>query len=79
MEQDFLGALTGTGTVEVLVENDGQEGQVEVVVELEDNHGEVVTREIESIHMEEGEQRRISVDVEVTEEVEAYEVEARAG
>lgn len=79
MDQGFLDSLTGSASVDVLVENTGQDGDVEVVVELEDNQGNTLTREIESTHMNEDAQETVTVDLDGSSAAESYHVEARAG
>lgn len=74
-EQGFGGALSGTGTVQVVFKNRGDEGDVEVVVTLLDESRTVLNRERETVTVRAGERRRVDMEVSVPDGTERYRAE----
>ncbi|MFP8954541.1 hypothetical protein ACLI4Z_16465 [Natrialbaceae archaeon A-arb3/5] len=76
--QSFSGAISGTGEIGVALVNEGQSGEVEIEVVLEDDGGTVLGRETQQITMDEDEQRQETISVDIPDGTERYRVEAEA-
>ncbi|KDE57930.1 hypothetical protein EL22_08315 [Halostagnicola sp. A56] len=77
-DQSISGAFSGTMDIEVLVENGGRSGDIQITITFEDDEGTVVGRETREITMDSNESRRVTVSVDVPEDADVYTVEADA-
>lgn len=64
--QGFTGAFTSTAKIEVLVKNNGSEGEVQVTVRAENNAGTVVSRSTKTVFMAADERRRVTIRIDAS-------------
>ena len=67
-----LSALVGIREFQITVVNEGSAGDVVVTLELLDDTETVLGKYSEEVYMKEGERRRVTMKVEVPEDMESY-------
>lgn len=78
MEQDFFDRIGGSGTVRVTIINEGSAGDVMVTVRVLDADGVTLDRAVRVVYMDEGERRRVDVEVNVPDGAETFTEEVEA-
>jgi hypothetical protein len=74
----LIDAFTGTSDVEATILNNGAAGDVRVTVTVTDSNKTVLDKQSKTISMDKDERRKVTIEVEFSEDAEDYKVEAVA-
>lgn len=75
LDQGFTDLLTGGGTIQVLVANNGATGDVQVTITFRDSADNALEQESKIVEIAEGDSRRVDFEVSPPSDAETYEPE----